>query len=195
MNDHTRVNSFDPASWYLTSDHYQWLVQVSEALKHPPASGYLHDPEVRDLLTREARLLDDQAYNEWLELFTQECVYWVPASWPAGDPAASITLEFHDRRRLIDRVTRLETGVAYSQIPPSRTARVLNPPEAWMLDQDTLLARAAFVLHEFRQGTTRALAGWYGYALARSGSHWQISVKQINLIDCDCPQGNNSFFL
>ena len=35
-------------------------------------------PEVYELLAREAHLLDDRDYEGWLELFTEDCLYWMP---------------------------------------------------------------------------------------------------------------------
>ena len=33
------------------------------------------------------------------------------------------------------------------------------------------------------------------FRLRREGGALRIVVKQVNLLDCDNPQGNNSFFL
>ena len=44
--------------------------------------------EFRRLLEREARLLDQLRYDDWLALYAPECVYWVPSTPNAGDPAA-----------------------------------------------------------------------------------------------------------
>lgn len=186
--------TYTPASWYVNADLYARLQALSEAWR-TTAPVDLEDARISALLLREARLLDLHAYDEWLELYLDECVYWIPAAWPASDPGDSITLEFHDRRRLIDRITRLRTGVAYSQVPPSRTSRVLGSPELWQPAEDQVLARASFTLSEHQSGRNRTLAGWYGYALRRVGADWRIEAKQINLLDCDQPQGNNSFFL
>lgn len=35
--------------------------------------------EVRDLLALEADLLDRKRWREWLDLYLEDCVYWVPA--------------------------------------------------------------------------------------------------------------------
>src|SRR5215211_1771394 len=73
------------------------------------------DPATRDLfrrvLEREARLLDQLRYEEWLALFAPECIYWVPATPNAGDPRREVAVMFDDRRRLEDRVYRLRTGL------------------------------------------------------------------------------------
>jgi len=42
--------------------------------------------QCRMVLEREARLLDQGHYKEWLELYAERCVVWVPGSEQAGDP-------------------------------------------------------------------------------------------------------------
>ena len=56
--------------------------------------------EFRQLLEREARLLDQLRYDEWLAMYAPECVYWVPSTPNRGDPRREIAIMFDDRRRL-----------------------------------------------------------------------------------------------
>ena len=87
--------------------------------------------EFRRLLEREARLLDQLRYDDWLAMYTPECVYWVPSTPNAGDPRREIAIMFDDRRRLEDRVYRLRTGFAWSQAPASRTVRLITNVEVF----------------------------------------------------------------
>lgn len=139
------------------------------------------DPAVREqcrlLLEREARLLDEGRFEEWLELFAPQCVYWVPAKPGASDPRREVTVAFDDRRRLEDRIYRLRTGSAWSQAPASRTVRLVSNVEVF----ENMMLRSNFMLSEFRGGETRLWAGWCGYRLKNG----KIEVKQVNLIDCD----------
>lgn len=197
-----------PPSLYVVSGFYDWLVDVSADLARPvlrpDADGVdaARQREIAQLLTVEARLLDQAAldhtaYTPWLSLFAEECAYWIPAAAPAPDPRQSITLEFHDRRRLLDRVARLGTGLAFSQFPTSRTARQWSGLEVWASPgrSDEWRARYSFSLCEAREGHGRVLAGWNGFVLRQCPDGLRIVLKQVNLIDNDRPQGNNSFFL
>ncbi|HKC07898.1 MAG TPA: aromatic-ring-hydroxylating dioxygenase subunit beta, partial [Methylomirabilota bacterium] len=48
---------------------------------------------VVEFLYREARLADEARYAEWLALWTDDAVYWVPASTdPDADPETRIKL-------------------------------------------------------------------------------------------------------
>jgi hypothetical protein len=60
--------------------------------------------EFRRLLEREARLLDQLRYEDWLAMYAAECIYWVPSTPNAGDPRREISVMFDDRRRLEDRI-------------------------------------------------------------------------------------------
>ena len=107
-----------------------------------------------------------------------------------------VSLAFDDRRRLLDRIARLQTGSAWSQIPASRTCRLLSNLEVWAGDgPNELRARSTFVIHESRRGVPRALAGWYGHVLRREASEWKIARKMINLLESDQGLENLSFVL
>ncbi|HHW2312384.1 MULTISPECIES: aromatic-ring-hydroxylating dioxygenase subunit beta [Pseudomonadaceae] len=197
----TEAKRYDPPSHYVIPAYYDWLMQASDDLSsavrtQENITGPLRH-EIESLLSAEARLLDQHAFDTWLEMYSEECAYWIPPAYPARDPRESVTLEFHDRRRLLDRVARLQTGLAYSQWPASRTARVYSGLEIWSCADrdDEWRARYNFTLVESRSGVNRLLGGWNGFVIRRTPSGPKVILKQINLIDCDQAQGNNSFFL
>jgi len=185
-----------PLSLYLDERFYERLCRIArEWSTAGEAAGRDLEKMSERLLFREARLLDDGDFEQWLGLFSRECAYWIPATHPAGDPRREVTQEFHDRRRLEDRVARIRTGHAYSQIPPTRTCHLLANLEVAATGPSELRARTSFAIHTYRMEVHRTLAGWYGYVLIREDNDWKIQVKQINLIDADEGQENNSFFL
>jgi benzoate/toluate 1,2-dioxygenase beta subunit len=163
----------DPSrsSYYVSDARYREL--IANFADWQDDARALSDPAVRDefrrLIEREARLLDQLRYDDWLAMYTPECVYWVPSTPNAGDPRREIAIMFDDRRRLEDRVYRLRTGFAWSQAPASRTVRLITNVEAFATGRDE----------------TRLLAGWAGHRVVRSDDGWKIQAKQVNLIDCD----------
>ena len=191
---------YQPSSAYVDGVFYDWLAEVSADLNQPiirPAATPALQSELTQLLALESRLLDQQAFDAWLGLLSSECAYWIPPSQPAPDLRHTISLEFHDRRRLLDRVTRLRTGLAFSQLPQSRTSRLFSGLEIWPSPgrDNEWRARCNFVIAESRAGHRRTLGGWNGFVLRREDGEMKIVLKQINLLDGDYPQGNNSFFL
>src|SRR5262250_2429842 len=112
------------------------------------------DPVAREafrmLLEREARLLDQLRYEDWLALYTAACIYWVPSTPNAGDPRREIAVMFDDRRRLEDRIYRLRTGFAWSQAPASRTVRLITNAEVFATESDAArMLRSNFLISEF----------------------------------------------
>src|SRR6202521_2985269 len=152
--------------------------------------------EFRRLLEREARLLDQLRYDDWLGMYAPECVYWVPSTPKAGDPRREIAIMFDDRRRLEDRVYRLRTGFAWSQAPASRTVRLVANVEVFATARDDArMLRSNFLISEFWGEETRILTGWAGYRVLRDDTGWKIQAKQANLIDCDQCIRNPSIIL
>ena len=152
--------------------------------------------EFRRLLEREARLLDQLRYDDWLAMYAAECVYWVPSTPNAGDPRREIAVMFDDRRRLEDRIYRLRTGFAWSQAPASRTVRLITNVEVFATARDdALMLRSNFLISEFWGDETRQLTGWAGHRVVRGDGGWKIAAKQVNLIECDQSIRNPSIIL
>ena len=177
---------------YVDDRFYDELVASFRDWQRPELE--VRDASVRDecrlLLEREARLLDERRFDDWLALYVEHCVVWVPAAEQAGDPRREVAIYFDDRRRLEDRIFRLGTGKAWSQVPPSRTVRLVTNVEVFRAG-DKLMVRSNLLLNEFRAGETRALAAWCGHRLAGG----KIEAKQINLLERDQSLRNPSVLL
>ena len=81
----------------------------------------------RAFLYREARLLDDRAWDEWLTCYAPDVTYWMPA-WDdddrlTEDPQSQISLIYYaDRDGLEDRVFRIKTERSGASTPEPRTS-------------------------------------------------------------------------
>jgi 3-phenylpropionate/cinnamic acid dioxygenase small subunit len=191
----------DPSlsSYYVNEQLYQHLVEsFTDWQKEELAVAA---PDERDrfrmLVEREARLLDQLRFDEWLAMYAPECIYWVPGTPQAGDPRREISISFDDRRRMEDRIYRLRTGYAWSQAPKSRTVRMISNVEVFATAESTVrMVRSNFLISEFRVDGTRFLSGWCGHRFAqRQDQRWEIRVRQVNLIDCDQNLRNPSIVL
>jgi benzoate/toluate 1,2-dioxygenase beta subunit len=180
----------DPSltSHYVTDAFYRDLVAAfSDWQREELTIGDAGERDrFRALIEREARLLDQLSFDEWLTLYVPECIYWVPATPEAGDPRREVAISFDDRRRLEDRIFRLRTGYAWSQAPKSRTVRMVGNVEVFATArQDVRMVRSNLLISEFRVDGTRLLSGWCGHRFAQHGDRWLIEARQVNLIDCD----------
>src|SRR5437667_8381904 len=80
-----------------------------------------------EFVYREARLADEARYAEWLALWTDDAVYWVPATTdPAADPEKHLSHIYDNRTRLETRVKMLQSGFRYSQEPASPMRRLIS---------------------------------------------------------------------
>ena len=212
MSTLTKPTNPSRSSYYVDDAFYRQLIAnftdwQDEA--HAVTAAAIRD-EFRRLLEREARLLDQLRYEDWLRMYAAECIYWVPSTPGAGDPRREVSVMFDDRRRLEDRVYRLRTGFAWSQAPASRTVRLITNVEVFATARDDArMLRSNFLISEFWGNETRVLTGWAGHRVVRdpalpssasgaaaAGSDgWKIQAKQVNLIDCDQCIRNPSIIL
>ena len=106
--------------------------------------------EVERFLYREARLLDERRFREWLELFADDVSYWMGARsnrYPRRSKAIAIlspnryveddfgregelAILDESRESLVARIDRLDTGMAWAEDPPSRTRHLITNIEA-----------------------------------------------------------------
>ncbi len=84
-----------------------------------------------EFLHREARLLDDRQFDEWLECYAPDAEVWMPA-WTDDDeltvdPQSEMSLIYYPNRPgLEDRVYRLNTGRSAASAPEPRTCHMLG---------------------------------------------------------------------
>jgi 3-phenylpropionate/cinnamic acid dioxygenase small subunit len=186
------------ASYYVTNAFYQELIAAFTDWQRDQLA--IEDAGERDrcrmLLEREARLLDELRFDEWLGLYAPQCIHWVPATPGGGDPRREVAISFDDRRRMEDRIFRLRTGYAWSQAPKSRTVRMISNVEAFATGSEAVrMVRSNFLISEFRPDGVRFLSGWCAHRLVAQGGLWLIAVRQVNLIDCDQNLRNPSIIL
>ena len=186
------------SSYYVNDELYRELVENFTDWQRDELA--ITAPEIRDqfrlLVEREARLLDELRFDEWLAMYAPECIYWVPGTPAGGDPRREIAISFDDRRRMEDRVFRLRTGYAWSQAPKSRTVRMISNVEVFAARANSArMVRSNFLISEFRVDGTRFLSGWCGHRFVQRADRWQIHVRQVNLIDCDRNLHNPSIVL
>jgi benzoate/toluate 1,2-dioxygenase beta subunit len=185
---HAPARNPSRSSYYITNDFY--LELIADFADWQVDDRSIEDAAERDkfrrLIEQEARILDRLLYEEWLGLYTPECVYWVPSTPEGGDPRTEISVMFDDRRRLEDRIYRLRTGYAWSQAPSSRTSRIVSNVEVFRCARDDQrMVRSNFAISEFWDGEIRVLAGWTGHRFRLHDGAWKISAKQVNLLNCD----------
>ncbi len=155
---------------------------------------------VVEFLYLEARLADEARYAEWLALWTEEAVYWVPASTdPDADPETRISHIYDNRARLETRIKLLQTGHRYSQEPASLMRRLISNIEVVGGGRDgQLVAGSNFILAELSVQAKAEMHWWVGRAthhLRRVEGAVRMSLKKVVLINAAEPLPNLSFLI
>ncbi len=152
--------------------------------------------ELAQFIYREASLLDQARYGEWLELFANDGQYWMPLSPGQTDTKLHASLMLEDKLLLGIRIERLAGARTYSQQPPSRCHHLLQQPEVLSQDDEAgrYQLRTSFHYVETRKDDQFLLAGWATHDLVRVDGALRIALKRVDLVNCDAAFGNICLF-
>src|SRR5579864_4541840 len=91
--------------------------------------------EIQEFLYREAELLDERRYEEWLALLSDDIRYWMPMrrNVKFGEGEREFTREATDiawfdegKDTLTRRVRQIQTGIHWAEEPQSRIAHLVT---------------------------------------------------------------------
>ena len=140
--------------------------------------------EIEQFLYKEARLLDTQKFEEWLDLFTEDACYWVPAGRDDIDPTTHVSIIHDDKTAMARRVKRLRSGHAYAQDPASRVHRIVSNVELGASDEASggLEVNSMMLLVELARHRQTIHSARCEFSLTRQPEGWRIRRKKINLL-------------
>jgi 3-phenylpropionate/cinnamic acid dioxygenase small subunit len=150
---------------------------------------------VERFLYKEARLMDEHAYDEWLALWAASALYWVPCNRDDADPRREVSIIYDDRAALEARIERLKSGAAFAQDPKSRLRRLVSNVEIEEQRDGESVVHSNFDITEVRRGERRTIAGRAMHRLRRRGDDFEIVSKKVMLVDNDEPLRNLTFLL
>lgn len=144
---------------------------------------------VQAFVNREARVLDAQKWNEWLDLYAEDAVFWVPAVTMAGEYTsdAENALNFiyiNGRAGLEARAFRVASGGSLASNPLPRTRHLIGTV---MID-----TQGPQEIHAFVNAQTVAfceprgqqiLTSSYEYILRPHEGGYRIAQKKILLLE------------
>ena len=150
-----------------------------------------------DLVYHEVRCIDEQRWDEWLALYTDDANYWMPLTHGQTDPLLQGSLMYEDKMLLGIRVERLKGRRTFSQEPISRCHHLLQAPSVEMLNAGLGQARLRTAFHyvETRGDEQQLYAGWASHDLRCQGTDWRIVLKRVDLVNCDAAFGNIQLFM
>jgi phthalate 3,4-dioxygenase beta subunit len=154
-------------------------------------------------LVDEAWLLDAQAYEEWLELLTDDIHYLMPVrvttALGAGyDTSPGMAHFDEDKYSLSRRVARFLTEHAWTEDPPSRLRHHLSNVRTFATDDpDHLIADSATLLFrsrgDVREGSL--ISAGREDLLRRTPDGWKLARRTIMADDAVIRMQNLAIFL
>jgi benzoate/toluate 1,2-dioxygenase beta subunit len=145
--------------------------------------------DVEQLLYRQAECLDSKRWQDFIDLFTEDGTYWMPAApeQTTGEGVPSIFWE--DRDLMTVRLKRLAHPRAWSQKTAWGTNHVIGNVTIEKEDARTgdLVVRSRFHMMEFRNDTSRHFAGSYVHHLKKTKNGHRIKLQRVDMVNGQGP--------
>jgi 3-phenylpropionate/cinnamic acid dioxygenase small subunit len=187
------------------------LVRMPESLAAITESlgRLLVKEDVEAFLYREAELLDERRYEEWLDLFTDDCHYFMPMrrNVPHDAPEREFTREGRDvnwfdegKDTLTRRVRQILTGIHWAEEPPSRICHMVSNVQVLEATPpgprpEEVEVKCRFLIYRNRVETeTDLLVGKREDQLRRINGDWKIARRKIVLDQSVLLAKNLTFF-
>lgn len=144
----------------------------------------------RRVLAREGRLLDLQQWDEWLDCYVEDCVYWVPV-WKdeaqlVSDPSREVSLIYHTSRLgLEERVLRVRSRKTVTAMPLPRTVHMVSNILVDHADDARIEGSASWNVQHYDPRVARRTSncGLYEFTLSARDGTWRIARKKVILLD------------
>jgi 3-phenylpropionate/cinnamic acid dioxygenase small subunit len=157
--------------WIPASGYVPQAVAVTEALQR----------EVETLLFRQAAMLDAKAWDDWVNLFTDDGVYWVPSTPDQTDWEGQPSIFAEDKLLMEVRMGRLQHPNAWSQAAAWATNHLVGNVIIESASADRVEVYSRFQLMEIRRDDVRHFGGSYRHSLVRQGGQWRICFQRADL--------------
>ena len=147
--------------------------------------------EVEDFLFREAELLDERRFEDWLALLADDIHYFAPlvrnrrfGDWDSEYTREDADLNWFDEGKfeLEQRVKQIMTGQHWCEEPISRTTHMVSNLQVEEEPDDLIRVRCRFIVSRNRNESDVDL--WVGKRedrLRRSADSFQIASRRIFL--------------
>jgi benzoate/toluate 1,2-dioxygenase beta subunit len=136
--------------------------------------------DVEQFLYQQAHLLDSKRWQEWIDLFTADGMYWMPpdASYKTWDGQPAIFAE--DKNLMTVRMNRVLHPDAWSQRPTWETNHVVSNVSVLKSTGD-IQVRSRFHMMELRRDDVRHFAGTYTHQLKKTKSGFKIKLQRVDM--------------
>lgn len=145
--------------------------------------------EVEQFIYREAAMVDQSRWQEWLEMYTEDMTYWAP-SWVnenelTSDPETEVSIVYmNNRKELEHRIWRFTSGESPASYPLPRTNHLVSNVAITEVDGDQVTASSNWMSQTYRDKEQRLFGGYYQHILTRQDDGaFKISHKKVVLLN------------
>ena len=146
--------------------------------------------QVIDFIYAEARMLDEQRYDDWLALWLEDGHYWMPLDYQQTDPHLVTSLMYEDYFMLRLRVQRLSGARTFSQKPKSRCSHVIQRPFIDQMTDTSVTTTTSMHYVETRMDEQFLLALTATHELKVEDGAIKIANKRVDLLNSDAAFGS-----
>ena len=143
--------------------------------------------EIEQFLYRQSELLDGKLWQDYIDLFTDDGVYWMPVTPEQTEWEGSPSIFAEDKHMMEVRMGRVTHPTAWSQAPMWTTSHVLGnvvieaeAPGEWRV-------RSRFHMMELRRDTVRHFGGTYRHTLVRQAGQLKIKLQRVDMFNAQAP--------
>ena len=137
---------------------------------------------VEQFLYHQAQLLDAKRWQDYIDLFAADGVYWMPAD-PAHKTWEGMPAIFAEDKNLMTvRMKRVLHPDAWSQRPAWGTNHIVsNVSIQKVFPNGNLNVRSRFHMLELRRDDVRHFAGSYFHTLKKTPKGYQIKLQRVDM--------------
>jgi benzoate/toluate 1,2-dioxygenase beta subunit len=141
--------------------------------------------KVEEFLYHEARLLDTQQLEAWLDLFTEDATYWLPLERGQQDALETSSIVHDDRTLLELRVKQTRHPRAHARLPLARTMHQVGNVMVLSEESGEIRVASTLTLVEFRGERQRVWGALVEHRLRHAGETFRIAHKRVELVNSE----------
>lgn len=143
--------------------------------------------EIEQLLYREASLLDNPDLDNWMQLYTEDGTYWMPAAEDQEDPDFHLSHIYDDHVMMEIRRRNFKHPRAASKDYKIRSSHIISNIQVTEMDQATgnCTVTSNFHVLVYYLDEQTMFGGTYRHELVRTGDGYKIRHKRVDLINCE----------
>jgi 3-phenylpropionate/cinnamic acid dioxygenase small subunit len=154
-----------------------------------PAPGATADVlrEVEQFLYRQSELLDNKQWQDYIDLFADDGVYWMPVTPEQTEWEGSPSIFAEDKLMMEVRMGRVTHPTAWSQAPMWSTSHVIGNVVVESESQGEWHVRSRFHMMELRRDAVRHFGGTYRHTLVRVEGELRIKLQRVDMFNAQAP--------